>query len=211
MDKQLYIEIKSLSDKYASELHSKIDERTEEIKSDDNSHFLIYRVLGISESEGNLIDIYQNKGRFVYKYAGSFLEEAAVLCLKHKFPNGSKTRIPNTLGKKPATYEIDFLNKSDALEIKWRDATTDGDHITKEHTRVKVISQKGYKPIRVMFYYPQREQAIRIQETLKTLYEGIKGEYYAGDDAWNFIKNYTGFDLKEILEKIADERTPVYE
>lgn len=62
-----------------------------------------------------------------------------------------------------------------------------------------------------MFYYPQREQTIRIQETLKTLYEGIKGEYYAGDDAWNFIKNYTGFDLKEILEKIADERTPVYE
>ena len=211
MDKQLYIEIKSLSDKYASELRSKIDERTEEMKSDDNSHFLIYIVLGISESEGNLIDIYQNKGRFVYKYAGSFLEEAAVLCLKHKFPNGSKTRIPNILGKKPATYEIDFLNKSDALEIKWRDATTDGDHITKEHTRVKVISQKGYKPIRVMFYYPQREQAIRIQETLKTLYEGIKGEYYAGDDAWNFIKNYTGFDLKEILEKIADERTPVYE
>ena len=195
MDKQLYIEIKSLSDKYASELRSKIDERTEEMKSDDNSHFLIYRVLGISESEGNLIDIYQNKGRFVYKYAGSFLEEAAVLCLKHKFPNGSKTRIPNILGKKPATYEIDFLNKSDALEIKWRDATTDGDHITKEHTRVKVISQKGYKPIRVMFYYPQREQAIRIQETLKTLYEGIKGEYYAGDDAWNFIKNYTGFDF----------------
>lgn len=211
MDKQLYIGIKSLSDKYAFELRSKIDERTEEMKSDDNSHFLIYRVLGISESEGNLIDIYQNKGRFVYKYAGSFLEEAAVLCLKHKFPNGSKTRIPNTLGKKPATYEIDFLNKSDALEIKWRDATTDGDHITKEHTRVKVISQKGYKPIRVMFYYPQREQAIRIQETLKTLYEGIKGEYYAGDDAWNFIKDYTGFDLKEILEKIADERTPVYE
>ena len=210
MDKQLYIEIKSLSDKYASELRSKIDEHTEEMKSDDNSHFLIYRVLGISESEGNLIDIYQNKGRFVYKYAGSFLEEAAVLCLKHKFPNGSKTRIPNILGKKPATYEIDFL-KRDALEIKWRDATTDGDHITKEHTRVKVISQKGYKPIRVMFYYPQREQAIRIQETLKTLYEGIKGEYYAGDDAWNFIKNYTGFDLKEILEKIADERTPVYE
>lgn len=211
MDKQLYIGIKSLSDKYAFELRSKIDERTEEMKSDDNSHFLIYRVLGISESEGNLIDIYQNKGRFVYKYAGSFLEEAAVLCLKHKFPNGSKTRIPNTLGKKPAAYEIDFLNKSDALEIKWRDATTDGDHITKEHTRVKVISQKGYKPIRVMFYYPQREQAIRIQETLKTLYEGIKGEYYAGDDAWNFIKDYTGFDLKEILEKIADERTPVYE
>ena len=210
MNTELYTEIKILSDKYANELRTKIDERTEEMKSDGNSHFLIYRVLGISESEGNLIDIYQNKGRFVYKYAGSFLEEAAILCLKHKYPNGNKTRIPNTLGKRPSTYEIDFLNRKDALEIKWRDATTDGDHITKEHTRVKVIRQKGYKPIRVMFYYPQREQAIRIQETLKTLYEGIDGKYYAGDDAWNFIKEYTGFDLKEILEKIADERTAEY-
>ena len=210
MNSELYSEIKFLLDKYANDLRSKIEERTEEMKSDDNSHFLIYRVLGISESEGNFIDIYQNKGRFVYKYAGSFLEKATVLCLKKKFANGSKAKIPNTLGKRPSTYEIDFLNNNDALEIKWRDATTDGDHITKEHTRVKVISQKGYKPIRVMFYYPQREQAIRIQETLKTLYEGVRGEYYAGDDAWLFIKNYTGFDLKSILEKIADERTAEY-
>ena len=81
-----------------------MDERIEEMKFDDKSHFLIYKVLGISETEGKRIDIYQNKGRFVYKYAGSFLEEAAVLCLKHKYPEGGKTRIPNTLGKKPSTY-----------------------------------------------------------------------------------------------------------
>lgn len=211
MNSTLYTEIKNLSNKYENELRTKIDERTEEMKADDNSHFLIYTVLGISESEGNLIDIYQNKGRFVYKYAGSFLEEAAGLCLKHKYPKGCKTKIKNTLGLRPSTYEIDFLNENDAIEIKWRDATTDGDHITKEHTRVKVISQKNYKPIRVMFYYPQREQAIHIQETLKTLYKGIGGEYYAGDDAWNFMKTYTGFDLKEILEKIADEKRSEYE
>lgn len=211
MNITLYNEIKNLSDKYKTELRSKINDRIDEMKSDDNSHYLIYRVLGITESEGNLIDIYQNKGRFVYKYAGSFLEEAAILCLKHKYPNGKKTKIPNALGKKPATYEIDFLNKNDALEIKWRDATTDGDHITKEHTRVKTISQKKLKPIRVMFYYPQREQAIRIQETLKTLYEGVRGEYYAGEEAWQFIKDYTGTDLKKILEKIALERTAEYE
>lgn len=145
MNITLYNEIKNLSDKYTTELRSKINDRIDEMKSDDNSHYLIYRVLGITESEGNLIDIYQNKGRFVYKYAGSFLEEAAILCLKHKYPNGKKTKIPNALGKKPATYEIDFLNKNDALEIKWRDATTDGDHITKEHTRVKTISLKKTK------------------------------------------------------------------
>ncbi len=211
MNQLLYDKIKELSEQYAKKLRFKIDNRTEEMKSDDNSHYLIYRVLGISMTEGNLIDLYQNKGRFVYKYAGSFLEEATVLCLNHKYPNGGKIRIQNTLGKRPSTYEIDFLNHLDALEIKWRDATTDGDHITKEHTRVKVICQHGYKPIRVMFYYPQREQAIRIQETLKTLYEGMHGEYHAGDEAWTFIKEYTGFDLKEILEKIAEERFPEYE
>ena len=205
---EIYIKIRELANKYADELREKISARAQEMKSDDNSHFLIYKVLGIAENEGNLIDIYQNKGRFVYKYAGSFLEEATVVCLNHKFPKGKKTKIPNTLGKRPSTYEIDFLNGSDALEIKWRDATTDGDHITKEHTRVKVIKNKGYKPIRVMFYYPQREQAVKIQETLKTLYKGIGGEYYAGDDAWNFIKDYSEVDLKEILERIANERFP---
>jgi len=130
------------------------------------------------------------------------------LCFKFRFPNGKKTKVANTLGSKPKTFEIDFLNGIEALEVKWRDATTDGDHITKEHTRVKVIKGHGFKPIRVMFYYPQRDQARRIQETLKTLYAGVDGEYYGGDEAWDFLIEYTGVDLKEILTEIAYERTP---
>jgi len=198
--------IKKMAEIYASNLREKIDERTEEMKLDDNSHYLIYRVLGISEEEGKLIDIYQNTGRFLYKYAGSFLEEAATLCLNYRYPNGIKTKIENTLGDRPKTFEIDFLNGNDAIEVKWRDATTDGDHITKEHTRVKVIKGHGYKPIRIMFYYPQRDQAIRIQETLKTLYAGVSGEYYGGDEAWDYLETYTGVDLKNILSEIANER-----
>jgi hypothetical protein len=200
--------IKELAETYASNLKEKIDERKEAMKSDDNSHYLIYRVLGITTKEGELIDIYQNTGRFLYKYAGSFLEEAATLCLNYKFPDGIKTKVENTLGQRPNTFEIDFLNGNDAIEVKWRDATTDGDHITKEHTRVKVIKGHGYKPIRVMFYYPQRDQAIRIQETLKTLYAGVEGEYYGGDEAWDFLNTYCGVDLKAILTEIANERTP---
>lgn len=195
-----------LAQKYSDALKTKIDERVIEMKSDDNSHYLIYRVLGISKKEGEDIDIYQNKGRFLYKYAGSFLEEAATLCFKEKFPNGSKTRVDNNQGQRPKTYEIDFLNNNDAIEIKWRDATTDGDHITKEHTRVKAIKSYNYKPIRIMFYYPNRTQAIRIQETLKTLYTGVSGEYYSGDEAWDYLKSYTGIDLRKILEEIADKR-----
>ena len=195
-----------LADEYSEELKKRVDERIEEMKDDDNSHYLIYRVLGVSDEEGNLIDLYQNKGRFLYKYAGAFLEAAAVICIQHKYPEAAKVKIPNTLGNRPKTFEIDCLVNDLAHEIKWRDATTDGDHITKEHTRVKVIKEKGYRPIRVMFYYPQRTQAKKIQETLETLYHGIDGDYYYGDSAWEYVKDFTGIDLMEILEKVAESR-----
>lgn len=197
-----------LANTYSNNLSKKIIDRVSEMKEDDNSHYLIYRVLGITLKEGNLIDVYQNKGRFLYKYAGSFLEEATILCFEKKFKHAQrKLKVPNKLGLRPKTFEIDCLVSNKAYEIKWRDATTDGDHITKEHTRVKNIKNAGYKPIRIMFYYPNRTQAIRIQETLKTVYSGLDGEYYFGDDAWSYIKNETGVNLLKILEDIAKEKT----
>lgn len=205
---ELIQKIKNLAEVYSTNLNAQIAQRKEEMKADDTSHYLIYRVLGITTKDGQLIDEYQNTGRFLYKYAGSFLEEAATLCLKYTFPDGEKTKVVNTIGQKPKTFEIDFLNGNDAIEVKWRDATTDGDHITKEHTRVQVIKAHGYKPIRVMFYYPQREQAIKIQQTLKTLYAGVDGEYYGGDEAWAYLQKYSKVDLKSILTGIANERTP---
>ena len=48
-------------------------------------------------------------------------------------------------------------------------------------------------------------QAIRIQQTLATLYEGIGGHYYFGDKAWEYVKHRTGFHLKAELESIARE------
>lgn len=206
LNREVYQVIKELADKYANNLKEQVDLRIEEMKDDDNAHYLLYRVLGISDEEGNLIDLYQNKGRFLYKYAGAFLEEAATICIKYRYPDAIKTKIPNTIGSRPKTFEIDCLVGELAHEIKWRDATTDGDHITKEHTRVKVIHAKGYIPVRVMFYYPQRAQAKKIQETLETLYLGIGGQYYYADNAWKYIQDFTGIDLKEILEKIARSR-----
>lgn len=199
--------IKALADKYSKALKSKIAERMAEMEFDDKSHYVIYRVLGITDAEGKLIDEYQNKGRFLYKYAGAFLEEAAILCFKEKFPNARiRVRVPNKFGKRPSTFEIDCLVDKEAFEIKWRDATTDGDHVTKEHTRIKNIKAAGHKPIRIMFYYPNREQAIRIQDTLKTVYAGVGGKYYFGKTAWGAIKRKTGIDLLGILEKIARDR-----
>jgi hypothetical protein len=189
--------------KYSNALRIATNKRIEE---DDTTHFLIYRVLGVSDEEGKLIDVYQNKGRFLYKYAGAFLEETAKICFTYKFPNCGAIRIPNTEGRNPKTFEIDCLVGQNALEIKWRDATTDGDHITKEHTRIRVIKNAGYIPIRVMFYYPNRNQAIRIQKTLETLYRGIGGEYYFGDEAWKYVLDQTGINLYQMLEDIASEK-----
>lgn len=201
-------EIRRLADKYADNLKARVDERVEEMEADDNSHYMIYKVLGITNEEGRLIDVYQNKGRFLYKYAGSFLEEAAKACFLEKFPESGSVKIPNTIGQRPKTFEIDCLVEGrDAIEIKWRDATTDGDHITKEHTRMQNIKDAGYKPIRVMFYYPNRTQAQRIQKTLETLYAGADGEYHYGDNAWEYVEQCTGIALKRILEAIATERT----
>ena len=203
----LYDEIRALSDTYETRLRSQVEQRVVDMEEDDYSHHILYQVLGVSPKEGHDIDVYQNKGRFLYKYAGAFLEDAAFMCINHKFEDAAKTKIPNTLGVRPKTFEIDALVAQLAFEIKWRDATTDGDHITKEHTRLKVIHAAGYTPIRLMFYYPNRTQAKRIQATLETLYKGLNGQYYYGDSAWKFINEFTGVDLLAIIERIAREKT----
>ena len=195
--------IRSLAVEWSERLRRQVNQRMVEMEDDDTSHFLIYEVLGISSQEGRLIDEYQNKGRFLYRYAGAFLERAAVSCFQERYPDSKAVRIPNTQGQRPRNFEIDCLVGSDAIEVKWRDATTDGDHITKEHTRIRAVCDAGYTPIRVMFYYPNRTQAIRIQQTLQTLYRGLNGQYYHGDAAWEYVHRRTGVDLLAILKRIA--------
>ena len=205
MSQDIESTIRALAASYAANLKTAMAKRVVDMDADDNSHYLIYQVLGVRDEEGKLIDVYQNKGRFLYKYAGSFLEQAAKLCFKEAFPESGPLYIPNTLGSRPKKFEIDCVVGSEAHEIKWRDATTDGDHITKEHTRLKVIADAGYTPIRVMFYYPNREQAIKIQRALETLYAGVQGKYYFGDNAWSYIEKRTNTPLKAILQKLAAE------
>ena len=137
-------EIRRIADEYAANLKARVDQRIEEMEADDNSYYLIYRVLGVTDEEGKLIDVYQNKGRFLYKYAGSFVEDAAKACFLAKYPDSGSIRVPNTIGQRPKTFEIDCLVENrDAIEIKWRDATTDGDHITKEHTRMQNVKMRA--------------------------------------------------------------------
>ena len=188
--------------RYREELQRKIKERKVEMESDNNEHYMLYNALGFTSEEGYQIDFQQNVGRFLYKYAGSLIEELAIKCFKLAYPEArEKVKLPNTIDQSPKTVEIDCLIGNRAIELKWKDATTDGDHIKKEHKRVRIIREAGYIPIRIMFFEPNREQAIRIQARLKELYSDLGGEYYSGEEAWEYLKNDTGIDLKSILER----------
>lgn len=59
MNNEVYEAIRALADQYAVDLKKQVDLRMEEMKDDDTSHYLLYRVLGVSDDEGNLIDLYQ--------------------------------------------------------------------------------------------------------------------------------------------------------
>lgn len=191
--------------RYKEELQKKIKEREIEMQQDNNDHYLIYNALGFTSAEGYQIDFQQNVGRFLYNYAGSLLEELAIECMKKAYPNAQvKVKLLNTIDKSPKTVEIDCLVGNRAHEIKWRDATTDGDHIKKEHKRVQIIKEAGFVPIRIMFFEPNRTQAIREQMKVKKLYEDFGGEYYSGEDAWNYLKKETGIDLKKLFEKLKE-------
>lgn len=191
--------------RYKEELQRKIKERQCEMQQDHNDHYLIYNALGFTSKEGYQIDFQQNVGRFLYKYAGSLLEELAIQCIKEAYPEAKeKIKLPNTIDKSPKTVEIDCLVGNRAYEIKWKDATTDGDHIKKEHKRVRIIKDAGYIPVRIMFFEPNRDQAIKIQSNLKKFYEDIGGEYYSGKDAWKYLKEETGIDLKKLFEKLKE-------
>ena len=191
---------------YRSDFQKKILERKEEMESDNNDHYLLYNVLGFTSEEGYQVDFQQNVGRFLYKYAGSLMEDLVINCLKMAHSDAvSKVKLKNTIDRSPKTVEIDCLIGNRAIEIKWKDATTDGDHIKKEHKRVRVIKDAGYIPIRLMFFEPNRERAIRIQSRLKDLYEELGGEYYSGAAAWEYLKKDTGIDLRKILKKYGKE------
>ncbi len=71
---------------YGDRLKKAIDQRLEEMKEDDKSHFLIYQVLVVGDREGRLVDEYQTKGRFLYKYAGSLLGGSCEALLSRKIP-----------------------------------------------------------------------------------------------------------------------------
>jgi hypothetical protein len=170
MARKLYSILNEIIERNRAQLHKKIEKRRIEMGNNNFEHLSLYSILGFPEEEGLKIDIYQNIGRFLYKYAGALLEEATVAVLQNT-KEGKSIRIPNTISQNPKKFVIDFFVISDnkAHEIKWRDATTDGDHIRKEHSKIQCIVKEGMIPVRVMYYMPNRKQAINSRKDNRCL------------------------------------------
>lgn len=178
-------------------------QRMVDMELDNHDHHLAYRLLGVGSTDGQSIDRHQNTGRFLYRHAGSLMEEVTIACFAHAFPGSGKQMIDNTVGTKPAQFEIDCLVGQDAIEIKWRDATTDGDHVSKELARLTTIAAAGLRPVRLMYFEPQRQQARKIQGRLRESYLQSGGEYHSGDDAWIYVESRTTVDLRSVLEDLS--------
>jgi len=173
------------------------------MEADDTSYYLLFKALGIKPGESSKIDLYQNLGRFVYRHAGTLLERMAATAIQLA-RGGEPITIENNISANPKTFKIDSYVSEDnkAHEIKWRDATTDGDHVRKERDKVLSMVKHELIPVRVMFYFPQRKQARRIQERILGLFKEY-GEAYVEEDAWSYIKDYTGYDLFPIIREEA--------
>jgi hypothetical protein len=194
-------DIRTTAQRLREGLARAVSGRHAELQADDTSHYEVYRILGVPPAECGPIDLYQNVGRFVYKYAGSLLEETTKLVLS-RAGEGGPLYLPNTVSPDPRKFEIDCYTKRDnkAHEIKWRDATTDGDHIKKETNKVKTIVAAGHTPVRVMFYMPVRTQARAIQNRILGLFREY-GEAYVGDEAWSYVSDYSSVDLRGLLRE----------
>lgn len=202
---RLLTAIRKIAADYRQQLATNIKQRVVDMAAEDAAHQLVYDVLGVPAAEGRQIDLYQNKGRLLYRHAGSFIEHAVKLCLQTAFPLARSLRIPNPAGGKPSTYEIDCVIGQYAIEIKWKDGTTDGDHVLKELARLKAIAALGYTPVRLMFYESNRSQAARIQNNLADMYKKVGGQYFSGPAAWRYVSSLTGIDLNALLCQIAND------
>lgn len=180
-------------------LNKKIENRVSKIKEEDPDYYELVNLFGYSDEEAEDIDIKHNIGRFLFANLGRLLEELSNTLLKNA-KGGKELKITNPADSPPEKFQIDCVVDSDnkAHEIKWRDATTDGDHVKKEENKISAIENLGYIPVRVMFYRPKRKQAQRICDKVARLYRS-EGEAYIGDDAWEYIENYTSFDLRHFM------------
>ena len=191
-------ELTSIFEAEKDRIHAQIKKRMEKVRKEIPEYYEIMELYGFGKDDCMELDVYHNTSRLTFRSLGKLLEDLTTTVFSHT--KGGNPLTLNNPNPPPTTFYIDWVipNENRVYEIKWRDATTDGDHVRKEEAKISAISSSGYKPIRVMYYRPTRAQAKAICDRVTALYEK-HGEAYIGKDAWNHIKIYTGFDLRNFV------------
>lgn len=196
--------LEALAQTYRQRLQIGFGLGQQELELARSSAQLLYGALGLEPTEAEAIEQAYTKGQFLYKYAGRFLEEACKLCFSSAFPHGKSQEIPNTQGKHPEFFEVDWLVDNIAYQFQWRDSMEEEDYVKREHSRLRSLLSQGYKPVRLLFFYPQLYHSKRILDSIVALYQSNGGEYHYGEAAWNYVKTQTEVDLAAILQRLNE-------
>lgn len=191
--------IEKIIEEKQNKVRDNILKKTSMIEGFDNPHHVIYSMF-LSSDEVKRMEHYWNLGRIISSNAGQMFDSIIKFLLSSIIP-GKSTNIENPNGH-PKFFEIDHLSIDNnlAYEIKWRDAGTDGDHLKKEFNKVDAVLKLGYKPIRLTFFMPELKLSNDSQKKIIEYYKDNGGEAYTGNDAFKYIENLTGCDLKEIFD-----------
>ena len=194
-------DIKAKLDKIIDDKVKKVLDNTENTReimtTFSNDHHLVYRLF-YPQERINEIEIAHNQARIMSANAGQMFDEIVKFILMATIP-GKSTIVENE-GGHPKSFEIDHLDETNKIgyEVKWRDAGTDGDHKNKEFRKVDMMKYMGLTPIRLTFFMPELERSKKAQNDIIRYYKE-HGKAYTGDSAFDFLKEKTGVDLKQLL------------
>jgi hypothetical protein len=188
-------QIRAIFMREATTLRAQFMKRIYDFESDPTEHIALYQALGVDEQMAKKIDLYQSLGRLLYPRLGRVMEDSARLCLGDR---SSKIKIVNPNGR-PKLFELDCVVGDRAYEIKWRDATTDGDHVSKEEARVRATKAAGFKPVRLTFFSPRSELSRKVQMRLGQVYKSLDAEFLVGPEAFEHLRDRSGIDLRSMF------------
>jgi hypothetical protein len=135
--------------------------------------------------------------------SGMLLEEITIDCFRRIDPfleTGVKIYKKNSDTNK--YFIIDLISDNIAYEIKYRAASNERPIIQKEMDKVDELVKQNKHVVYLTYYKPRSNTAIRLQNQLKEHILSKGGEYYCGEEAFDYILYHTFVDIKAILRKI---------
>lgn len=191
--------IHAIVDKHHHQSRQRIEQSLADLKQAQHDHEWMLELAGGVGEEIRQMESAHQSLRIIYRAAGSIMEESVKACLCRLKNYQPSQKLDNLIGNRPKQHEVDCLVGNRAYEIKWRDATTDGDHRSKEIERIRNMLAHGLTPVRLMFFIPHNKSAMAIQQSVRKSYEELGGHYHCGPDAWEHVKKLSGHDLRQIL------------